>query len=374
VGTVIQDTHQRNAHGQPRGDRFERADLFEQYREWRTQGLSERQAAQALKVPRSTLPAWRVWHDTLDICPQGADFFQRGPGLAFFHRIVLAFHLVCVEVGACGLRLVCLFLHLTGLDRFVAASYGAQQPVNLHMAHALVPSRHDEPARWANGMPQKDLTGTQDETCTGGLCLSTMDPESHVILVEPLAQARAHPTWHARMAPALAPLNCRVIQSTSDEAPGLLASVEHSLEAHHAPDLFHGQPELVTAVSAPIATKERAAHKAVTDATAQRERLPSDPQRAGDEPETRAPGRPSQEPVSPEQAEPGLAAARRAYARLAPQREQVQAHSQGMGHDDHFVDLARGVRRNRPLIAADMQEHIEQIRTVAQQEGLSPSC
>src|SRR2546430_12789959 len=77
----------------------------------------------ALKVPRTTLQAWRMWHDTLDMCPHVADFFQSGPGLAFLHRLVIAFHLVCVEVGACGIRLVCLFLHLTGLNRFVAASY-----------------------------------------------------------------------------------------------------------------------------------------------------------------------------------------------------------------------------------------------------------
>ena len=83
VGTVIQDTQQRNYDRQPRGDRCERADLFEPYRAWRTQGISERQAAKELKVPRTTLQAWRIWHDTLDICPDVAQFFQRGPGLAF---------------------------------------------------------------------------------------------------------------------------------------------------------------------------------------------------------------------------------------------------------------------------------------------------
>ena len=86
MGTVIQDTQQRNPESQPRWDRFERADLFEQYRELRTQGISERQAAKELKVPRTTLQAWRIWHDTLDICPHVADFFQSGPGLAFLHR------------------------------------------------------------------------------------------------------------------------------------------------------------------------------------------------------------------------------------------------------------------------------------------------
>jgi hypothetical protein len=88
-------------------------------------------------------------------------------------------------------------------------------------------------------MPRKDLTVTQDDTFTGGLCLITMDPASNFILVEQLAQARAQVSWNALMAPTLAQLNCRVIPSTSDEAPGLLAYVEHSLEAHHSPDLFH---------------------------------------------------------------------------------------------------------------------------------------
>ena len=60
MGIVIQDMPQINQGSQPRWDRFERADLFEQYRELRTQGLSERQAAKELKVPRTTLQAWRL--------------------------------------------------------------------------------------------------------------------------------------------------------------------------------------------------------------------------------------------------------------------------------------------------------------------------
>ena len=241
MGIVIQDKPQRNPERQPRWDRFERADLFEQYRELRTQGISERQAAKELKVPRTTLQAWRLWHDSLDMCPHVADFFQSGPGLAFLHRLVIAFHMVCVEVGACGIRLVCLFLHLTGLDRFVAASYGAQQRVNRQIEEAIAAYGQTETARLAPGMPPKDLTVTQDETFTGGLCLITMDPESNFIILEQLAQARDQTTWHDLLEQALAGLHCRVIQSTSDEAPGLLAYVEHYLEAHHSPDLFHVQ-------------------------------------------------------------------------------------------------------------------------------------
>jgi hypothetical protein len=374
VGTVIQDMPEINPGSQPRWDRFERADLFEQYRELRTQGVSERQAAKELKVPRTTLQAWRVWHDTLDICPHVADFFQSGPGMAFLHRFVVAFHMVCVEVGACGIRLVCLFLNLTGLNRFVAASYGAQQQINVHIEQAMVAYDQDETARLAKAMPKKDLTVTQDETFTGGLCLITIDPDSNFIILEQLAQARDQVSWNDAMAPALAKFNCRIIQSTSDEAPGLLAYVAHYLEAHHSPDLFHVQHELVKAVSGPMATKERAAYKAVIEAQEQLQRLQTHPISTGEVPDKRGPGRPSKEPVSLEQAQQALEAATEEHERLAEQRAKVQQSIRGIGHDYHFVNLERGVRRNGQLIAADMQEHIEQIRTVAQQEGLSQSC
>jgi hypothetical protein len=133
----------------------------------------------------------------------------------------MACHLVCVEGGACGMRWGCLWLNLTGLDRFVAASSGAQPQGNRHVAQALVTSRHDDTARLAQDMPHKERTVTPDATCTGGLCLVPMDPESHCMLVEQLAQAREHARGHALMAPALAQRPGRGIPSTRDEAPGL---------------------------------------------------------------------------------------------------------------------------------------------------------
>ena len=223
-------------------------------------------------------------------------------------------------------------------------------------------------------MPPKDITVTQDETCTGGLCLITMDPESNFLILEQLAESRDQVSWNAWMAPALAPRNCRVIQSTSDEASGLLASVEHYLEVHHSPDLLHVQHELVKAVAGPMATKERAAHKALSEAREQLEQVQASQQSAGDEPKKRGPGRPPKVPVSLEQAVQALEATSREHVRLAEQRTQVKARIQGLGHDYHCVDLERGVRRTGPLIASDIQEHIAQIRTVAQPEGLSQSC
>jgi hypothetical protein len=51
-----------------------------------------------------------------------------------------------------------------------------------------------------------------------------------------------------------------------------------------------------------------------------------------------------------------------------------EASIRGIGHDDHCVDLERGVRRNGRRIASDIHEHIAQIRTIAQHEGLSQHC
>jgi len=51
---------------------------------------------------------------------------------------------VFVEIGACGIRLVCLFLPMTGLNRLVGASYGTQQQVNRRVEEAIVAYRRDE--------------------------------------------------------------------------------------------------------------------------------------------------------------------------------------------------------------------------------------
>ena len=266
MSTVIQSKAPSNDDRTPRWSRTQRAELFDQYLDLQVQGLSLRRAAKALEVPRSTLQAWRAYQESLDEHPTVVVFFQSSPGLACLHRLVLGIHLVCTEVGACGIRLVCLLLKLTGLDRFVSASYGIQQQVNRQVEEAIVRYRHEESARLAQDMPTKAITLAKDETFTGGLCLVAADPKSNSIVVEQAAHARDQDTWQALMEKALSGLHCQVMQSTSDAAPGLLAYVEHHLGAHHSPDVFHGQHALVKAVSGPLATTQRAAAKAACEA------------------------------------------------------------------------------------------------------------
>ena len=374
VGTVVQDAQQSNDDYHPRWSRIHRAQLFDQYLALQAQGHSLRQAAKTLEIPRSTLQAWRAYQERLDEHPAVVAFFHSAPGLAFLHRLVVAIHLVCTEMGACGIRLGCLLLTLTALDRFVAASYGIQQQVNRQVEEAMVTYRHEESARLAKDMPAKDITLAKDETFTGGLCLGAMEPKSNSIVLEQTAQGRDQDTWHALMEKALAGLNCQIIQSTSDEAPGLLAYVAHHLGAHHSPDIFHVQHELVQAVSGPMATKQRAAAKTAREAQAQLEQRQGQLQGADDAPHKRGPGRPPPATTSLEQLAQDAQAAHQELERLSTLREQVAQSIRRIGQSYHVVDLERGVRRNGRLIAADIPGHIDTIRRVAQHEGLSQTC
>jgi len=201
-----------------------------------------------------------------------------------------------------------------------------------------------------------------------------MDPVSNYIVLEQAALARDHDTWNAFMEHALAGLNCRVIQSTSDEAPGLLAYVEHHLGAHHSPDLFHVQHELSKAVSAPMAAKLRAAAKVVVKAEDALRQVQERLHTTTGEPAKRGPGRPAKAATNLEKVAQDVEAARQEHHRLAGQREQVTQSIRAIGHAYHFVDLERGVRRNGKLIAGDIQAQIDTIRTLAQQAGLSQAC
>ena len=374
MSTVIQFKAPSNDDRTPRWSRTQRAALFDPYLALQAQGRSLRQAAKALEVPRSTLQAWKAYQESLDEHPTVVIFFQSSPGLAFLHRLVLGIHLVCTEGGACGMRLVCLLLKLTGLDRFVAASYGIQQQVNRQVEEAIVRYRQEESARLAQDMPTKAITLAKDETFTGGLCLVAAEPQSNSIVLEQAAHARDQDTWQALMEKALSGLHCQVIQSTSDEAPGLLAYVEHHLGAHHSPDLFHVQHELVKAVSGPMATKQRAAAKAACEAQERLEQGQRQLQESANAPHKRGPGRPPQAAASLEQLEQDAQAAHQKLERLSAQRAQVAQSMRHIGQAYHFVDVERGVRRNGRLIAADIQGQIDTIRSVAQYEGLSQTC
>ncbi len=170
--------------------------------------------------------------------------------------------------GAAGVRVVCEFLELSGLSAFVGASYGRQQALNAALEAAVVAEAQEQRAGLAEGMASRQVTVEEDETFHPEICLVALEPVSNFILLEQSAEDRSAATWTQALKAALAGLAVEVIQGTSDEAKALRRHVETDFEAHHSPDLFHGQHEVSKATSLHLARQVTQAGKHVAIAQA----------------------------------------------------------------------------------------------------------
>src|SRR3954449_4005056 len=119
----------------PRWCRSQATELVLQFE---TGDSSQRSFAQQAGVPRSTLQHWLKRKKALDADPALVAFFESPTGLAFLHRLVAACHLTFTQQGTCGIRLVGEFLQRTGLNRFVASSFGSHQALARQLEQALL--------------------------------------------------------------------------------------------------------------------------------------------------------------------------------------------------------------------------------------------
>lgn len=197
----------------------------------------------------------------IDAAPELVEFFESATGVAFLHRLVVAAHLVMTMAGPCGIRLVCLLLNLTGIDQFVAASYGSQQQVSTALEKAVVKYGEEERVRLARDMEPREITICEDENFHQAPCLVGIEPVSNFILLEKYAPDRTAEQWTACVAEATKDLKLKVIQSTSDEGKGILRHTREHLGAHHSPDLFHVQHELVKGTSVALENRKKQAQR-----------------------------------------------------------------------------------------------------------------
>ena len=130
--------------------------------------ISSRQIAQQIDVPDRTLHHWVRRQRTLlqnSSWPRDTtQFFESPQGLDLLHRLVTAAHLVFVQANNCGLRNLGWFLQLSGLDQFIAPSYGAQQKMAEEMESLLIRFGREEDQRLAAQMPPREITLCEDET------------------------------------------------------------------------------------------------------------------------------------------------------------------------------------------------------------------
>jgi len=146
--------------------------------------------------------------------------------------------------GVGTVRNVCQFFELTGLDQFIASSYGAQYNVSKKMEQAIIDFDQEERTRLASSMQPKEITICQDETFHPEICLVAIEPISNFILLEKYSKSRKSSEWTTEMDKIIKNLPITIVQSASDEAKGIVHHVKNGLGAHHAPDLFHVQHEI----------------------------------------------------------------------------------------------------------------------------------
>lgn len=212
--------------------------------------LSQRAFARQHGVPRTTLQHWLQRTPPPDAEPDHAAFCESPAGQQFLRRLVLALHLVFHLDSTAGVRRLGRFLELTGLNAFVAASYGAQHALAVTLQESLVPYGVAERTRLAATLPARTLSACLDENFhQDQLCLVAIEPESGFVLLEEYHAQRDGQTWTTALRQAVEGLPVEIVQVTSDQAKGLIACAEEGLEAHHTPDLFHVQRELSKATA-----------------------------------------------------------------------------------------------------------------------------
>ena len=252
-----------------RRTRLERAQELGRAQALQQLGASQRQVAETLGIARGTL---HDWQEALALQPAPralAAFVETPEGVEWLRRQVVAAHFVVTLLGGGGVRLVCEFLRLSGLDAFVGASYGSQRTIGVALEEAVLADARAQRARLAEGMARRQIAVCEDETYHPEICLVALEPVSGFILAERYAEDRTAATWTAALDAALDGLPVEVVQGTSDEAKGLLRHVREALGAHHSPDLFHVQHEASRATGATLARQVERAETAVAQAQAQ---------------------------------------------------------------------------------------------------------
>lgn len=331
------------------------------------------QIARELQVADSTLRYWlrRRWqhmhHSRWP--PQVVQFLESRDGLAFLHVLLTAAHVVFLQANDCGLRHLGWFLELSGLDEFIAASYGAQQEVAQQMETLLIRFAEEEDQRLAAQMPPRQITVAEDETFHPDICLVAMEPVSGFLLVEQYQPQRDADTWNQCLQQKLQALPVTVCQVVSDQAKALLRQAETLLGVHHSPDLFHVQHDAVQATSLALAGQTDRAAAAVTQAEAQTAELQQQVQACREQ----CPESSSLQVLEQQhrQAQAAEAAVREQYA--ACQERQQRAHEavRGLGQDYHPFDIQTGQALDENAVAQRLAGHFEQLDQIAAAAGLS---
>lgn len=289
-------------------------------------------------------------------------------GTAFLHRLVLGAHFVITMSAAGSGRHVSQLFELTGLDQFIASSYGAQYKVSVEMEKAIIEYDHSEKERLAVSMPPKEITVCEDETFHPETCLVAIEPVSNFILLEKYAESRKASEWTNAMKEATQGMPVKIVQSTSDEGKGILHHVKKDLGAQHSPDVFHVQHEIVKGTSAALSSKKKKAEKYLEQATEGVQKSIQEKERYLQT--QHGPGRPPEFDKRIQASQQNLEEAKQDLENAESHQQKMKEAIQTISKVYHPVDLETGKLRQADEVSESLLECFKTMEDVASEANL----
>jgi hypothetical protein len=351
-----------------RWGRDEAAEALQVFEEALEVGLGERDAAEKAGAPRSTARKWVVRREALDVPRAVAEFLESPEGSQWVRGIVIAALFVVGVVSPGGLRGISLFFRLSGLDSFVASSFGSVQKAVAQLEKNILDFGEKQGADLGARMTPKRISLAEDETFHPDICLVAIEPVSDFIVVEEYAPDRKAETWTAAVKRGLQGLPVTVVQGTSDEAKAIKAHIEDVLGAHHSPDLFHVQHEVCKAVSLPLARRVEQASTVLTDAKTTTERAKA--AKLEYESEKHGPGRPPDLAGRITLAEQAEAVALQRLDQAIDDQDNARKANVGISMAYHPYSLVDGAARSPEQVDQELRRELTVVDAVAASAGL----
>jgi len=360
--------YQKTARGHIKKTRDAIATDLLEFNRFIIQGKTQRKSANDVGIPRSTIRHWKNRASKIPLPATVVTFFESSDGVKFLHRLVTVLQLVMTQVGACGIRLVCLVLEQTELHYFVANSYESLRQRGVEMEKEIALFAEDEQSRLSKDMPRQKISIAEDETFHPKPCLVAIEPVSNFILLEEYSDKRNAASWNTALDKAIKGLSVEIIQSTSDEAKGIVNHVEQHLGAHHSPDIFHVQQDVTKATSAAMASKVRSAQKDL-DALEKEQKS-----RETANPEKSHPGRPSRlSQRTDQEISEAIDELKNKVALCEAQKSTIRDAKKGIGIAYHPYDLDTGHERTVERVQEELSQHFTTIENTALAAGLRES-
>jgi len=331
---------------------------------------SQRQAEKLTAIPRTNYQYWRDRQQKCDLNEVVMTFFMQPEGIEFLHRLTFAVEFAITQLGGSGMGVVQQFYALSHLDRLVACSEGSLHKRLLTLENNLIEFGEGQFETLGKNMPAKAVTCALDETFPSGICLVGIEVESNYILVEQFADKRDCDTWEQAMEKRLSALPINVIQVVSDEAKALTKYTREVLGAHHSPDVFHVQQDIIKGTTPSLRARIKQEKAALTLAN---NALMAwiEAKAAYEQCEIKPTGRPVHYDAQIDQAAKEQLMAIDHMVDAVTRREAVGEANRGIGQDYHPFDLETGEKKTPAILAVQLNHHFSIIETHAQQGGLS---